>query len=324
MSRYVDDAASESTVRPTPHKFRFNAQRVLLTYPQCGELTREDVLYTLLERYPTIDEYCVAEESHADSGRHIHCVLKFRTKVNLIGSDIFDVNDGVDIHHPNIKTVQRGKANWTTVCEYVSKEDPAPLTNIAKVLTWEEIDRTAQSAEHFLELVRKNYPREFLLNLQRYEYAAKRLFTNCVNTIPMGWEPEYEHTVPGELSYLEELPDKFAKTLVITGPPGCGKTTWAKEWAPKPALFVRHLDSLARFRPEHRSIIFDDLDFRHLPPSTQKYLVDYENLAEVHIRYNVARIPAGVPRIVTANEYPFTEEGVHGDAINRRVNKIFL
>lgn len=324
MSRFIDDAASEaSTVTPTRRTFRFNAQRVLLTYPQCDALTKEDVLFTLQERYH-IELHCVAEETHRDEGRHIHALLKFKSKLNERGADCFDVNDGVKQYHPNIKSVARGKAHWEKAHEYVEKEDPTPLCNIAHKMSWEDIVTTANSEEEFLRLVLKHYPEKYCLNLQRLEYMARKQYGGCANTIPEGWTPQYDHSVPGELSYLEELPTKFEKTLVITGPPGCGKTTWAKEWAPKPALFVRHLDSLARFRPEHRSIIFDDLDFRHLPPSTQKYLVDYENLAEVHIRYNVARIPAGVPRIITANEYPLLEEGVHGDAINRRVNKIFL
>lgn len=318
-----DDAPTPRPVRRLP-KFRFNAQKVLLTYSQCGGLSKEEVLFTLQERY-AVNLHCCAEETHDDGGRHIHILLSFQKKLDVKGSDCFDINDGIQQHHPNIKTVQRGAANWEKAHDYVEKEDPCPLCNIKRKLGWDEVLEQATSAVHYLDLVRANYPREFQANLQRYEYTASKLFGQCINTIKEGWTPQYNHSVPGELSLLEEdLTTAFAKSLVIVGEPGCGKTTWAKEHAPKPALFVRHLDTLARFRPEHQSIIFDDLDFRHLPDSTQKYLVDYENVAEVHIRYNVARIPEGVPRIFTANEYPFNTEGVHGRAIDRRVNKIFL
>lgn len=315
---------------PTPRKtvrrkqFRFQAQRVLLTYAQCGNLTREDVLFTLQERY-VVDLHCCAEELHSDGGRHIHCLLHFKKKLNVYGQDIFDINDGENVHHPNIAPVKRGAAHWEQAHEYCEKEDPCPLCNIKKKLTWSELLEEAKDGIHYMDLVRANYPRDYQLNYQRFQHFVKEHWGTCLNTIKEGWTPNYDHSVPGPLSLLEEdLTAAFNKTLVIVGEPGCGKTTWAKEHAPKPALFVRHLDSLARFRPEHRSIIFDDLDFRHLPESTQKYLVDYENVAEIHIRYNVARIPEGISRIITANEYPFTDNGVHARAIDRRVNKIFL
>lgn len=306
-----------------PRGFRFSAERVLLTYSRTGELTREEVLFTLQERFP-VDEFCVASELHEDGGYHIHALIKFKGKLDRRGADLFDINDGTTVHHPNISPVKRGMANWQRAHDYVLKEDPCPLTNITRKLGWGEILDSAATAEEYLDLVRKHYPREYQANLQRYEYVAKKHFGTCLNTITEEWVPNYPHDVPGPLSELEEMDDRFSKSLVIVGPPGCGKTTWAKEHAPKPALFIRHLDSLARFRPEHRSIIFDDLDFRHLPVSTQKYLVDMENLAEVHIRYNVARIPEGIPRIITANEYPFNDDNIHGPAIDRRINKIFL
>lgn len=318
---------SEATVvPPTPSPspvFRFQAERVLLTYSQTGELTKEDVFHTLAERFH-VDLYCLGQENHEDGGWHIHVLLKFKGKLDRRGADIFDVFDGTNNHHPNIKPVKRGLSNWEKAHEYVEKEDPCPLCNINKKLTWKEIGEKAATAEEFLQLIEANYPRDYYTNLQRYEYAAERKYGKCVNTIQEEWSPQYEHSTPEELQRWEENPNPFGKTLIIVGPAGCGKTTWAKANAPKPTLFVRHLDSLARIRPEHRSIIFDDLDFKHYPVSTQKFLVDYENLSEVHIRYKVARIPAGIPRIFTCNEYPFTEEGVHGDAIDRRVNKVFL
>lgn len=303
--------------------FRFCNTAVLLTYSQVGEATKEDILYTLQERLPSF-EYAIGEEAHSDAGRHIHVLLKFSRTFDSKQADIFDVNLGDDSLHPNIAPIKRGKANFERAHDYVEKEDPAPYCTLPHIKTWGDILKEAASGEEFLELVRENYPRDYALNLQRLEYMCQKTFGSCPNTIPEGWEATYEHTVPGPLSQLEENEAPFGKTLVIVGPPGCGKTTWAKSMAPKPALFIRHLDSLGAFRPHHRSIIFDDLDFRHLPPSTQKYLVDYENLAEIHCRYRVAKIPEGIPRIMTANEYPLIEDGVHGEAVTRRVNKIFL
>jgi len=104
-------------------------------------------------------------------------------------------------------------------------------------------------------------------------------------------------------------------SLVLQGPPGCGKTNWAKIHAKKPSLFISHLDRLRDFKiGYHQSIIFDDLDFKHLPRTSQIHLVDRENPRDIHVRYRVAHIPAGVQKIFTCNEEPF----VRDDAIKRR------
>lgn len=110
--------------------------------------------------------------------------------------------------------------------------------------------------------------------------------------------------------------DDSLKSLVIVGPPGCGKTNWAKIRAKKPALFVTHLDRLKELDVAfHKSIIFDDMEFTHMPRTSQIHLVDRENPRDIHVRYSVAFIPAGIQKIFTANQYPFSED----PAIQRRI-----
>lgn len=125
------------------------------------------------------------------------------------------------------------------------------------------------------------------------------------------------------LQCLKEFhwPDDSLKSLVLLGPPGCGKTNWAKKHAIKPALFVSHLDRLKDLKVgTHKSIIFDDLDFKHLPRTTQIHLVDRENPRDIHIRYRVAHIPAGIQKIFTCNEEPF----IRDDAVKRRTTWKFI
>lgn len=301
--------------------FRFAAKRVFLTYSDvCPEVTKESIYYTIDERYP-IKYYAIGEEMHQAGGRHIHAVLEFSRKLSSVDVTLFDVSCLEHQHHPNIQTIKKGQAHWERTLEYCTKEDPIPLANVEVKPTWAKIMSQAQSKIEFLELVRKHYPRDYALNLQRLEYAGERTWPgSSANTISE-FVIDYAITLPSALTTFVPQP---MKSLVIIGPAGCGKTTWAKLVAPKPTLFIRHLDSLSHLRPYHKSIIFDDLEFHHLPPSTQKFLVDQENLSEIHIRYKVATIPASTMRIFTANHDPFQCNLEHREAINRRCQFVNL
>lgn len=300
--------------------FRFSAKRAFLTYSDvCEEITKESIYYDIDSRYP-LKLFALGEEIHPSTGgRHIHAVLEFRHKVNSVDVTCFDIADSQHQHHPNIQTIKRGAAHWERVLEYVTKDDPNPLANCELKPAWGEIFDQSSTGDEFLGLVKRHYPRDYALNLQRLEYVARRSFrTFGINTIEQ-YSVDFPITWPPEL--LLQMPLPRASTVVV-GPPGCGKTTWAKTYAMKPCLFVRHLDSLGELQSHHASIIFDDLDFKHLPVATQKYLVDQTDIAEIHCRYKVAKIPAFMQKIFTCNEYCFIDEGIHGEAVRRRVTLI--
>lgn len=301
--------------------FRFSAKRVLLTYSQiCDDFTKESVLYDLSERID-IMRYTIGEESHTNGGRHIHCVLVFERKLDSRDVSLFDIGCNGHDHHPNIRPIQRGQAHLNRAEEYVTKDDPTPMTNWEAKLTWGEILDTSIDKDEFMRLVRKNYPRDFCLAHKRLEEMALATWKPGSKNTIYQWEPTYDWNPPNVLTTTTLLPNR---SIVVIGPAGCGKTTWAKLIAPKPALFCRHLDSLSLIQDEHQSVVFDDLCFRHLPAQTQKFLVDMNDLAEIHIRYKVARISAGVMRIFTANEFPFEVSENHIDAIERRIQRINL
>ena len=108
---------------------------------------------------------------------------------------------------------------------------------------------------------------------------------------------------------FNELPPSWetltTTSVILIGPPGIGKTQWAKTWFQNP-LLVRHIDTLHRFQEgTHDGIIFDDMDFRHWSRTAQIGLVDQEEGSQVHCRYYVGYIPAGLPKVFTGNEDPF-------------------
>jgi len=110
------------------------------------------------------------------------------------------------------------------------------------------------------------------------------------------------------------------KALILIGDSGIGKTTAAKQIIPKPTLFVSHIDDLKHFKSEiHKSILFDDVCFNHYPVQSQIHLVDFDNPRSIHVRYGVAKIPAGIAKIFTCNEDPLN---LLHPAISRRVQVI--
>ena len=110
-----------------------------------------------------------------------------------------------------------------------------------------------------------------------------------------------------------------AKAIVVLGDSGIGKTSWVRSWFAN-ALFVSHIDELGSLNDEHDGVIFDDMDFRRWPRTSQIHLVDCDYDRAIHIRYQVAIMPAELPRVFTGNEYMFEEDA----AIDRRVHKIDL
>lgn len=122
---------------------------------------------------------------------------------------------------------------------------------------------------------------------------------------------------------LEEFPYDLTEiraalghsTISLVGPPGTFKTSLALALLPK-ALFVSQIDDLSGFAEQYEGIIFDDMDFTHMPRTSQIHLVDYDFERSIYNRYSNATIPAKTPKIFTGNEYMFL---LSDGAISRRV-----
>lgn len=288
--------------------FKFDSQYVFLTYPHSS--FNHDELHRFINSLCTTEWLRICTEQHADSDTHIHAVGKFTKRFQSRRPDIFNFND----RHPNIQTVR----NVTKALAYVSKD--GEFSDYGAIPTG-GIKRTLDEALSLADDPDESkYLRACLEARIPFQYAKRMRelkFISNDNTI----DSLYQACLEWERADLQQqtLPENCCAVLV--GPTGCGKTSWAKRVAPKPALWVSHMDVLRQFRPGyHMSIIFDDMCFHHMPVQAQIHLTDWTCSRTIHCRYNSATIPANTVKIFTCNEYPFSDH----PAIERRIKLIQL
>lgn len=114
----------------------------------------------------------------------------------------------------------------------------------------------------------------------------------------------------------------FGFSTVLWGPSDIGKTSFLKARYPT-SLFVSHIDDLKLFNTsEHEAIIFDDMDFKHIPRTAQIHLLDSDDDRSIHVRYGTAFIPAGTRKLFTTNEFNGNIFELSDSAIQRRVDVV--
>lgn len=278
-----------------------DATTFFLTYAQSNFEANEFIAF--LQSIKPVIWARVAKEQHESGDPHMHAIIRFGARVKTRSNvRLFDYMG----RHPNIQIPRRIK----DVLEYVSKDGhftdygPVPSNKNA----YDELVQWAKSGQ------RDEFDKCALENRISFQWAEHiwKRHAECSRDI----------LEPGQGTECVQLQGlQFSgKSTVVVGPSGCGKSTWAKRVAPKPALWCTHLDDLKRLNAGHKSIIFDDMDFKHLPRTTQIYLVDQDDIRTIHCRNTNATIPAKMPKIFTCNEYCFGDD----EAVRRRIEKINL
>jgi hypothetical protein len=111
----------------------------------------------------------------------------------------------------------------------------------------------------------------------------------------------------------------WSTSHILHGKPGIGKTCYALAHFECP-LLVSHMDDLLQFdRNKHDGIIFDDMDFQHMPRSAQIHIVDVDFDRSIHCRYRAAAIPRNTKKIFTTNQAYGTIFNLNDQAILRRL-----
>lgn len=254
----------------------------------------------------SVEYLLMARESHKLGQCHFHVAIKFDKPWRTKNPRDFDVEE----IHPSIEPA-RNFTRWVSYC----KKDNL----FVEYGSWELEKKTIRcTPEELIILAQTMNKGEFLsyCSVNRYQYA-KDIWDNEHKTdhCTLTEETPVAGIMNTSLNKLDDIWDN-TKTLLLVGDSGIGKTTWCKINMPKPCLMVTHLDDLKRFEPgTHRSILFDDVSVKHLPDTSQIHLVDFENPRSIHIRYGVARIPAGIIKAFTCNTIPVN---LDMDAIARR------
>lgn len=305
--------SSTSTTRDQS-TFRLNATQLFLTYPQCS-LDPTEALQLLTEalkkKKRTISEYLIAKEKHKDGNDHLHVWLKLDKKVDIRSASLLDLKN----HHGNYQSARSS----SRVKAYCSKEGDfiahPPYVPTAKPSPW----KTA------IALAKEGKTKEAIQSLEDGGERVCRdlvLHQASIETSLRIFEPPQLLTFARPLTSYGELftwaKDKVA--LILVGATNTGKTTLAASLLPT-ALFTRHLDLLVQLRG-HEGVILDDMSFKHLHDEAQIALLDVEMETHVHVRYRVATLPAGLPRILTSNKEPFEIINMSNPAIARRVMAI--
>lgn len=119
---------------------------------------------------------------------------------------------------------------------------------------------------------------------------------------------EYANDIRVRRSAARFKPEDFVEQLLsfsetkawlIYGRTNTGKTNFAMAHFKNP-LLVRHLEDLGALDPNvHDGIVFDDVDFKHLFFTAIKNILDPDFDSSIQVRYQLVRIPAGMPRIFT-------------------------
>jgi len=143
--------------------FRLNARNVYLTYPQCP-MEMQDMLQELNEIKPYL-HYCICRERHEDGNYHLHVLLQYETPCNVRRANYYDVRG----YHPNVQSARDVKS----ILKY-SRKDGNYEENWPEKRAYGEIIGKATNYQEFMDLMRENQPKDYVVMHERLEYFADK------------------------------------------------------------------------------------------------------------------------------------------------------
>ena len=291
--------------------FRLHRKAVGLTY-SCpvdqddNPITlHEDILDYLTDKYNDND-YIIGKEKHESGKIHWHCYFKFYAAIDSTDPHLFDIK-GV---HPNICSGSPGKG-WMGYCI----KDKEFKTNFYKMCAYSTALKL-ETAQEAIDYLWQERPRDMSL-------SAHNMIPNLNNHFaPVHEQKRYYGPYPHYFYPGDIVDDEFVHTpfdpdthsLLLTGPPGIGKTQFARYLLGDCDYVKGSLGQLKGVKYD-KPLLFDEINTLTMDPEASKELTDVENGGSFHMRYNDPVIPPGIRRIFCHNlEFPFRNphEAVYG------------
>ena len=281
---------------PTSHDpvegkgFRLQCNAVHLTYKT--NIPKQALLKFMEGLFQNdVKEFSICHEQSEGGYAHTHCYVKWVKKLDIKSCRKFDYQN----LHPNIKRVVAAQ-HRNIVLKYHLKQDHEPLANYTAVPAMEELHAYVKVTPDWDIVVQSTAYAQLISTRLSYVKQLHGTYHNRTKSVN-------EHASDTWTQPLLDLEsDKFLnRACVLTGPAGCGKTSFAKAHFKHP-LVCLHLDDLKSIRAGyHDGVVFDDMSFTHLPATSIIHLLDVENTRSIHCRNTNARLPAGMPRMFTIN-----------------------
>ncbi|UYD39151.1 MAG: replication associated protein [Wigfec virus K19_493] len=251
--------------------FRLASKKILLTYAQAPNLTKEQIL-THIQTHGNVKHYVIGKELHADGGQHFHCFVEFERKLDTTNNRAFDIGQ----NHPNIKRVGRHLSDSDNCWEYCTKHDNGYLSDTQTSpykpdsSSWADTIDTAKDANSFLQLALQRHPRDAALNLERLQYFASWHYAERRESWVHPF-PEHRYTLTPEMEQWvnTELQNRDRpKTLLLIGPTRTGKTIWARSLTPNHTYWNGMID-ITTLTKQTELLIMDDFDWKYVPSKKQ-------------------------------------------------------
>lgn len=301
--------------------WRITGFRFFLTYPQCGELTKDDCLKQLRVKVNPneIVEYVVAQEAHEDGNPHLHVYIKLARKMNVKDPKKFDVVSGGNVLHGNYQAV-RTQADVIKYCKKDGdfiKSDNVDVEEKDSVWSRAVAKAKAGDAAGAMELIVEEKPRDALMHSSDLQKGILNLMPHADYESPV-FAGEWD--LPGDLTFAWPKCEA-THTLILSGNSGYGKTSWLRSQYVK-HHFVTHLDQVRKCAGDKIPIIYDDVRFKDLDREQIIAVTDVVMDRQIHCRYTPGFVKAGTIRIISTNETCYEDlfglDGSPLDAIKRR------
>lgn len=282
--------------------FHFQARKVHLTYknhlPMLTLMSHLKDIGGEFKLYSIVHEIGEEDEDTPTPYEHTHVFIWWKNKFQSKNARVFDYN-GI---HPNIQTQKSIKWAKTICMDYhkgrKTKADGKKYFKEPVDIKQEGIDdwkfeedqfKVAQAAPSLVEAclaVGVEIKSVSDVNMVR-NAKRKRGLAEVEDDCDKAWIPAPDNW------------DRKKKSLIVSGPPGIGKTNWAIAQFKKPYKITDHED-LKDIPEDTDGLVFDDQEYARYKMTMQKMIADVRTDSTVRCRHFNAFKPK-LPAIFTTN-----------------------